>query len=368
LFGASVDDELAAELASESGGRRARIRRREELDVFAKTLPSGVPTLDQVEIKAAPGSEVLASGPLSLEPGRDLWLYVKAPAGQDPLLGLSVKGKLNGTTLDLLPHAAAEDAGGVARRYGAAWVRKLERDQKPAAELIKASLDYGVMSKLTSFLVLESEEAYARFAIERRRTQAAEAPRVTGANLETSDGTDISADRIQPGDPEIFVDAEREALHVEVEFPFGETKRASFDPEAKGGRGAWMVRFLVARDTAEGDYEALAHIQHADGSIETKKVHYTVDNTAPELSVRLEPKAHQPELIAVWVSQPHPGKLSDLKRVELLTPQGNVYPLKAIRWGTFRVFLPRRELHGGTLRVVGFDQARNHSVKELALP
>jgi vault protein inter-alpha-trypsin-like protein/VWA domain-containing protein len=368
MFGASVNDDLAAELAQASGGRRARIRRREDLDAFAKTLPKGVATLDGIEVKAAPGSEVLSGGPLSIEQGRELLLLVKAPADRDPLQGLSVKAKVNGAAIDLTPRVPAQDTGGVARRFGAAFVKKLEKDGRPAPDIVRASLGYGVMSKLTSFLVLESEEAYARFAIERKQQPLADGPRVTGANLENSDGADISADRIQPGDPEILVDAERDALSVKVEFPFGETKIASFDSDARGGRGGWLVRFLVARDTAEGQYEAKALIVHADGSLETRPVRYTVDNTAPELDVRLTPSRRHPGLTEVSVMQPSQGKLSDLKRVELRTPQGSVYQLTAIRWGTFRALIPARELKHGNLRVVGFDQALNHTLKELALP
>jgi hypothetical protein len=368
MFGASVNDDLAAELAQHSGGRRARVKRREDLEAFSKTLASSVPRLDRIEIKAAPGNEVLTNGPLSIEKGRDLLLLIKAPAGRDPLAGLTVRAKVGGKELDLLPRSAPEDTAGVARRFGAAFVRKLEKSGSPNPDIVSASLNYGVMSKLTSFLVLESEEAYARYAIARNSAQAADAPRVTGANLESTDGTEISADRIQPGDPEIYVDAARDALSVKVEFPFGETKTASYDPEARAGQGAWMVRFLVAHDTAQGDYDALAHIQHRDGSIETKKVRYTVDNAPPELDIELEPSSRQPGLMVLTVTQPGSGRLSDLKRVEIRTPPGTVYQLTAIRWGTFRAFIPRRELSGGTLRVVGFDQALNHSVKELRLP
>lgn len=369
MFGASVDEGLAAELASRSGGRRARISRREDLDAFAKSLPTGVPTLDGIEVKAAPDSEVLASGPLSIEQGRELSLLIKSPPGKDPLNGLSVKAKVDGVTLDLLPRAPAQDTGGVARRFGAALVSKLEQTGQPGPAVVKASLDYGVMSKLTSFLVLESEEAYARFAIERKRAQAApDAPRVTGANLENSEGAEISAERIQPGDPEIVVDAEHDALSVKVEFPFGETKVARWDAEAHDGGGAWIVRFLVARDTPEGKYEARAVIQHADGSVTTRSVAYTVDNTAPELEIKLTRSPRRPGLVAVIVTQPSLGSESDLRRVELLTPRGSVYQLVAIRWGVFRALIPAPELGEGTLRVVGFDQALNHSVKELVLP
>lgn len=368
MFGASVDETLASALAAESGGRRARISRREDLDAFAKTLAVGVRTLDRIEVKAAPDTEVLANGPLSMEQGRELSLLVKAPPGKDPLKGLRVEAKLTGATLDLLPKVPPEEAGGVARRFGAALVRKLEQTAQPASAVVKASLDYGVLSKLTSFLVLESEEAYARFAIERKQAQALDAPRVTGANLENSEGAEISAERIQPGDPEIVVDAEQNALSVKVEFPFGETKVARWDPEARSGRGAWLVRFLVARNTPEGKYEARAVIHHADGSLTTQGVSYTVDNSAPELAIELKRSPRRPGWVEIVVRQPELGSESDLRRVELLTPGGNVYQLVAIRWGVFRALIPASELHEGTLRVVGFDQALNHTVKELALP
>lgn len=367
LFGASVNDELADELAQASGGRRARVRRREDLDAFVRTLARPVPSLSGVVLGAPAGTELLTNGPASLEPGRDLLLFVKAPPGADPLRGVSARAKVNGASLDLLPRVKPEEVAGAARRFGAAWVRQLEKKNQPAPEIVKASLDYGVMSKLTSFLVLESEEAYARFAIERKRAQAAEAPRVTGANLESTEGADISADRVQPGDPEIVIDAAQDALRVTVDLPSGETKVASFDPEARGGRGAWMVRFLVALGTPEGEYEAVARIQHADGHLETRTVRYSVDDTGPTLEVRLA-AASRPGFLEVLVTQPGPEKLSDLKRVELLTPTGAVYQLVAIRWGVFRAIVPRRELESGTLRVVGFDQALNHSVKELSLP
>ncbi|MEO8903142.1 MAG: VIT and VWA domain-containing protein [Polyangiaceae bacterium] len=368
MFGASIDDDLAAELAEQSGGRRARIQRRQDLDAFAQTLATGIPVLSGIDVHGGADAQVLTSGPLSIEKGRDLLVLVKAPAGRDPLAGLSVKAKVGGATLDLLPHAAAEDSGGVARRFGAALVHQLEKTGSPGPDIVGTSLKYGVMSKLTSFLVLESEEAYARYAIERKNAQAADAPRVTGANLEDTRGTAISADRVQPGDPEIYVNAERDALSVTVEFPSGEIKVASFDSELRGGLGAWMVRFLVPREAPEGDYDALAHIQHQDGSIETEKVHYTVDKTAPELKVTMTRAARQLGMVEVTVTEPDAGRRSDLKRVELMTPNGRVYQLTAVRWGTFRVFIPAGELRGGKLRVVGFDQALNHTVKELELP
>jgi hypothetical protein len=368
LFGASIDDRLAEDLATSSGGRYARIRRPADIDAFTATLGRPVPRLRDFEIKAAPGVEVLTNGPLSLEPGGELLLFTKAPPGADPLAGLKVSAKTKTGSLDLLPRVRPEQASSVGSRFGAALVEKLERSDAAPAEVVKASLDYGVMSRFTSFLVLESEEAYARFAIERRRRQLDDAPHVTGKDLEGADGADISADRIQPGDPEIVVDAERDALKVTVDFAFGETKRATYDFDARGGRGAWMVRFLVPRDTKEGTYEAVVHVFHRDGTVELRSVSYTVDRTAPELSVKLEPSRRHPGRTVVIVSALNGAVTSDLRRVELRTPRGQIHELVAIRWGVFRAVLPSSELEHGTLRVVGFDQAQNHATEELELP
>ncbi|HTQ03263.1 MAG TPA: VIT and VWA domain-containing protein [Polyangiaceae bacterium] len=368
LFGASIDDELAAELAAASGGRRTRIRRREDVDALASALAEPRRRVRDVAITAAPGVDVLPGGPWSLERGDELVLVAKAPRGVDPLLGLHVAAKTRAGTQDLVPRAKPEVTTGVARRFGAALVQRLEKAEAPPPEVVKASLDYGVMSRFTSFLVLESEEAYARFAIERREKQAEDAPRVTGKDLESADGADISADRVQPGDPEILIDAERDAVSVTVEFPFGATKRATYDLDARGGRGAWMVRFLVPRDANEGEYSALVRIVHRDGRTETRSVRYTVDRTAPELDVKLERSRRSSSFVAVVVTETGPSALSDLRRVELRTPSGRVHELTATKWGVFRARIPRSELEHGTLRVVGFDQALNHGVKELELP
>jgi hypothetical protein len=321
-----------------------------------------------VELHAPPGTEILTQGAAVAEPVRDLLLYLKSPPGTDPLRGVTARIERHGATADLMPRSAAVETPGVAQRFGAARVRALEKTRAPSPDIVKASLAYGVMSKLTSFLVLESEEAYARFAIERRRAPTADAPRVTGSNLESPDGADITVNRIQPGDPEIVVDAAPDAISVAVELPSGETKVAAYDPEARGGRGAWSIRFLVALGTPEGRYEAAVRIQHADGRLETRTVSYSVDSTGPELTVHLSPARSRRGWVEARVTQPGEPSLRDLKRVELQTPAGTVYQLTAIRWGVFRILLPREELTGGTLRVVGFDQALNHTVKELSLP
>lgn len=378
VLGASADEDLAEDLAAATGGRRARVRRREDLDAFAKMLAKGISPATRVELGAPPGTEVFPAGSFSLEPGKDTVVLLKSPVGQDPLGALKITDTASGRQLDVLPRGAApKDTKEIARRFGASLVASMQKTAKPAADIVKTSIDYGVMSKLTSFLVLESEEAYAQYAIARKaRAEAQDAPRVTGANLESTDerGVDVSLNRIQPGDPEIFVDAERDAKSVRVEFPWGETKVATYDPEARNGRGAFVVRFLVSRDTPEGLYEAIAYIVHRDGSLERRVVTYTVDRSAPELDVRLSAARGRPGQMELVVVQRAPESEVDLRHVEVQTPAGRIRELTAIRWGTFRAFIPRAELAPraaaapATLRVVGFDEAQNHSVTEVPLP
>ena len=62
--------------------------------------------------------------------------------------------------------------------------------------------------------------------------------------------------------------------------------------------------------------------------------------------------------------------LIDLNRVEVMAPDGAVQPLKMVRWGAFTGRLPPSEAMaaGSVLRVVGVDQALNHTTREVQVP
>jgi hypothetical protein len=289
--------------------------------------------------------------------------------GKNALDLVSVRANVAGKERELVTKSALAEVDGVAQRFGAEFIRSLERQGKAKEDVVEASLSYGVMSKYTSFLVLESEVAYARFAIERRNQREAEAPRVSGADLASADadGASLSLDRIQPGDPEISIDAPRDCRSVSVVFPFGETKVASFDPDANHGRGAWMVRFLVSRDTPEGQYDALVYIVFSDGRRELRKVTYTVDRSAPELKAELRPSRRR-GYYELWVTQNAPESARDLRRVEVRTPDGKPSALTAVRWAEFRGYIKKPAARGMRLRIAGFDQALNHSTLEVTLP
>lgn len=370
VLGASVDTRLAEQFAEVSAGRFRRALRYESVVAFARGLAQPSPIISDLEIKVPAGVTVLPAGKLSLEPGRETVLLLKS--GPDfRAESVSVHARVDGKLLNLMPKAKEQIAGSVARRFGAAWVEQLQREHKPKEEIVQASLQYGVMSQYTSLLVLESEDAYQKYAIERRNKPAdSDTPRVTGVDLESlgGDAARISITRFQPGDPEITINAPSDATVVVV-FPSGESRTATYDPSAASGRGGFMVRFLVERDTPEGTYHATAHVFFRDGRHEVSKVAYTVDSTAPRLRVEVRPARGRLGAFDVFVTQDGPEAERDLRRVEVLLPNGTIRQLTAVAWAKFRCTLESFELEdGGVLRFVGVDQALNQSFVEVAVP
>ncbi|MFO0676127.1 MAG: VIT and VWA domain-containing protein [Polyangiaceae bacterium] len=371
LLGGSVDVDVATELAAAGRGRVVRARNPEDVTSFVGSLVGQGKTggarkrLFDAELVAAEGSVVLPTGKRIVEEGDDVVAYVRTPPGIAAPTTVTLHAVAEGRVVDTTVPLGGPSPAVATKRFGAQWIRELERAKKPKDEIVKASLAFEVLSRHTSFLVLESEEAYAKHGIERRADRAART-----ANLDSlgSSGVDISLDRIQPGDPEIFVDAPSDARHVFVVLPDGDVKEATYDPTAEHGRGAWMVRFLVDKDVPEGTYEARAFVELANGERETRTVTYVVDTTAPNLDVRVEPVRGRPGTFFVHVTHRAAKVDVDLRRVEVLTPDGQTLVLTAVRWGEFRAtWTPVGSAHG-ILRAVGFDQALNHSEAEIVVP
>jgi hypothetical protein len=372
LLGASVNQDVARELALATPARVLRARRLDDVKGFASSLGAPSKRLLDAELVQVPGAVVLPTGKLMLEDGDEVLAYVRAERGSTLPTSITLRANVHGKTLDTVVPLASQPERFVAQRFGAEWLRELDRAGKPKAEIVEASLAYGVMSKHTSFLVLESEEAYARYDIARRQRvdgASAHPPRIRG--LETLDDptATISLNRIQPGDPEILIDAPPDARRVLVVLADGAVKLATYEPEARHGRGAWMVRFLVDRSTPEGTYEAQVLIEYADGRTETRSVKYVVDNTPPVLRVSITASQKVPNAYTIMVTQVAPPKEADARRVEVQTPDGQTLELVPRRWGDFRAtWQPASPVSGRTLRVVAFDQALNHSVVEAVVP
>jgi hypothetical protein len=290
---------------------------------------------------------------------------------------------------------AAKEAHHVAQRWANAKIEVLERDgDAHKEEVVKASLDHGVMSRYTSFLVLESEEAYARMNIQRKAKQTDPDTRVSGQDLGSADGrtASVTPDHLQPGDPEVRIPAPADASSVVAVFPFGETKTATFEPD--DGGGMWVVRFLVDRHTPDGTYDIVVRITHRDGGVEIMKIPYVVDTKGPNLTVTMRPtgRAGAFEIIATQVltaeeiaaqapSVSVPTTLdeqrtrfahilTDAKRVEVRTPDGQTLNLTHERLGQFRgLWTPKGPVaSGSTLHVVAVDRALNETETDARVP
>jgi hypothetical protein len=401
LLGKSVESANARALAREAHGRV--LRPKTEADARAAAVDvvhaGATPRLDDVKLVGADGVDVPLGLPSTIYEGDDVGLALFVPKDK-PMPSLHLTGSVGGQPFDrALDLGAAKPAKHVAQRWAKAKIEHLEEDGDANKDaVVKTSLDHGVMSRYTSFLVLESDEAYAKMNIERKARRDAEREaeaRVTGRDLESADGqgASVSPNHLQPGDPEVRIPAPADAQSVVVVFPFGETKTASFEPDDHGG--AWVVRFLVDRHTPDGTYDITVRVTHKDGRVEILTLPYVVDTARPHIHVTLVPKAGgsyeirgKQELSAeeILAQAPFfPGALAlpdaerrarmahvltDAKRVEVRTPDGQVLLLTHVRLGEFvgrwtplAPVAPKSLVH-----VVTVDRALNESELDVEVP
>jgi hypothetical protein len=257
---------------------------------------------------------------------------------------------------------------GVAQRWAVHHLAALDAADVPREELVKASQELGVLSRVTSLLVLESDEAYQQYAIERRKAEEQErlaaAPTVTGGDLDSlaAPEASLSPDEIQPGDPEIKIPAPLDARSVVVTFPWGETKVAAWDRDV----GAWMVRFLIDKDTPDGAYQVRVTITHADGRVELIELGYTVDTLPPAVTLTATRVRGGYRIKATQVVDDTRRK--DADRVEVVLPDGTVLALRQTAYGVFSAtWRTAPVLSPVSLRVVVRDNALNQSVQALEL-
>jgi Mg-chelatase subunit ChlD len=329
--------------------------------------------------------------------GDDVTALVKTLPGQPEPKALLLRGTIDGKNFEeRLPMLASPvDVPRVAQRWARAQIGELDAagDAKKD-EAVKLSLAFGVMSRATSFLVLESEEAYAKYAIERRQAKrlADGTPKVSGGDLESVNARSsrLDPDHIQPGDPEVRIPAPADARSVTVTLPFGETKVATWEPELR----AWTTRFLIDKDTPDGTYEVLVRITKADGAVEIEKLSYVVDTQKPHVTLSLTRSRTRPGVFDITATQlitegeishaipeaqrtgsldenrvRHAQILTDALRVEVGLPDGQVLRLTATRLGEFHgSWKPNASLTPGApirLRVVTADRALNEEVRQL---
>lgn len=364
MLGKSTDESTARALVAAAHGRLLRPKSEDDAKLAAAQIALARTTrrIDDVKVEAPDGADVPAVLPPTLFEGDDLAVAALFPKDAT---SFAVTGSAGGKPFrKVIALASAMGARDVGKRWAKARIERLERDGDAHKEaVIETSLRHRVMSRYTSFLVLESEEAYAQAKI----------PRVSGQDLGAGDGATVTPDHLQPGDPEVRIPAPRDAESVVVVLPFGETKTAVFEDDERGG--AWVARFLVDATTPDGDYEILVRITHKGGRVEILKLPYVVDTKTPVLDVTVERRAGGAYAIRAKQrldasERDRPQIYTDAKRVEVRAPDGQVLALTAVRLGefagTWRPTMPVAP--GSALRLVAVDRARNERATEVALP
>lgn len=370
LVGKGATTTLWSELSGRTGGRAMIVKSQLDERRFALAATHGdAPRLTDARVTAPAGAIVFPRTAATIFAGDEIVAVMKTPVDAKMPPSIRLTGKLGekpfAEDISLVPAVATDR---VAQRWARQQLALMEATDAPKDEIVKLSTDLGVMSKYTSLLVLENDEAYKRFQIERKNAEAAQklaqAPTVTGGDLDTLGArqASLSPDEIQPGDPEIKIPAPQNAQSVVVSFPFGETKLAVWDDEAS----AWMVRFLIDQATADGQYAVRVTITHADGRLEVLSLPYTVDTKAPQVKVTATRDATGFKIVA---RQQANGARKDADRVELMLPDGTILRLKQVAWGKFEGHWDTAALTApATLRVVARDPALNQSTSELVIP
>ncbi len=371
LIGHGATTELWGELAGRTGGRAMIVKAREDESRFALGLRGGGARLAGVRLAvdgAADGTSLFPATAQTLYAGDELLATIRTPAGKPAPATLTLTAMASGKPVTrklVLATAVAEP--GVARRWGAQQIAAMEASDAPRDGIVQLSTDLGVLSRYTSLLVLENDEAYERFKIERTQEQLAQAgpgtPAITGGDLDTLGASrpSLSPDEVQPGDPEIKIPAPRDAHAVTVTFPFGDTKRAVWDDAV----GAWMVRFLIDKDTPDGEYQARVTIELADGGVQVLSLPYSVDTRAPAVELHARRVADGYEITARQTDS-----YKDADRVEVALPDGTTLELVADKQhrGRFTAVWQTAPLTAPvTLRVVARDRALNEAVGELVV-
>ena len=369
LIGKGASTTLWSELSGKTGGRAMIVKSQlDERRFVLAAVHADAAKLTDAKIVAPAGAIVFPQTAATVFAGDEIIAVMKTPIDMPMPPSVRLTGKVGGADhSEEITLAPAVKTDRVAQRWARQQLAFMEATDAPKDDIVKLSTDLGVLSKYTSLLVLENDEAYKKYQIERKQAEAqqqlAQAPQVTGGDLDSLGArqASLSPDEIQPGDPEIKIPAPQNAQSVVVTFPFGETKLAVWDDDAS----AWMVRFLIDQATADGEYSVRVTITHADGRLEVLSLPYLVDTKAPEVKVTVTKDATGYKLFA---RQQVNGARKDADRVEVLLPDGTVMRLEQVAWGKFEGHWDTAMVDAPvTLRVVARDPALNQSTSELVI-
>jgi Ca-activated chloride channel homolog len=288
-IGTGVDKSLLSRIASIRRGRFTFVADPRAVAVeFPKVLSQlEDPVLTEVTLRAEGGTieRVYPETVGDLFPADELRVFGRTSAAGR--LKVIVEGRDHGTPCRFeaqLDASAPSDEPWVAQSWARARVDDLleqvsakGENEELKGEAVDLGLAFGLVTPYTSFLAVPesalTEEAKNAIGSMRERRKRVLATRTDAAAL--------SRLNMPPGDPILRVHAPRDARKVTAVFPFGLSQDLAYDTMSE----AWMTRFLVPKDVADGSYEVRTVIELADGRVSLAVVRYTIDSRAPQVDV-----------------------------------------------------------------------------------
>ncbi len=181
----------------------------------------------EVSVEAGEVAGLVPAAPVNLVPGEALAIMGRLVS---PQATLRLRGRAGGRGIThrfevARPRAAADPL--LVSFWARSRIDVLQQGHVDRAKVVQTSLKYGVMSRYTSFLVLENEEAYKRFNVERRK-EAERQERQTAAveNLAKGKGSLQEALQRREEAPEAEAKAEK---------PGHKAKKPVREPDAFAG-------------------------------------------------------------------------------------------------------------------------------------
>lgn len=189
--GRELDEALLDRLARTGGGTSLRVDAPEEAVVRALELAGAIkaPVVTDLEIDLGEGlDDVFSNATGKLARGREL--VVLARTHHDVPDEVVVRGRLAGESFERSYDPEIDQGAivqAVPRLWAAAYVERLLGDGRGAdavrGQVLSLGLEYGLMTPFTSYLALDSEQAYAAMGVQRRARRFAGVRLVADASL-----------------------------------------------------------------------------------------------------------------------------------------------------------------------------------------
>jgi Ca-activated chloride channel family protein len=296
-----------------------------------------------------------------------------------------VKGKLGGRPWSNRYPVRFPDTGNSGSAIGSLWAREKvkdlelqdqmqrwwsesapKRDDKFYEDAItNLALDFGIMTKYTSFVAVDQRVTNSSGTSETIRVPVEMADGVTYEGIFGSMAQkDLrlapapATPAFQAGDPLLSVEAPANAREVVAVFPEGDVKPLAWNERTR----RWEVRFDIPLSFRVGTYKVRVYVVGADGSRKAIEVPFEVSKDAPRLTPKMEALA--PGLMRIEIDgDPRWARLT------LLTPWNDRLEMSYdSKSGKIRLELKLpKDFKGGWFRLIGLDRAHNQAEVRLLL-